>query len=177
MAGWAGPISVSTPGTRPRPVPRNTGSHPVSDAQTHTSAPQGHRHTLRHRHPGSSVPPHPPPPTPHPPSRAPRERADRNVRGRVWETWTRASGLSGPGSPRGIAGDGPAGLTHLTLPEKNEGGARPRCWADPSVCVHVGVGVRVPVCARGSGRVCACVCTRGRGCGCACVCVKGSLTR
>lgn len=180
MAGWAGPISVSTPGTRPPPVPRNTGSHPVSDAQTQASAPQGHKHTETHTETQTDIQApaslHTPPP---PPCRAPRERADRNVRGRVWETWTRASRLSGPGSPRGIVGDSPGGLTHLHFLRRTSGVARPRCWADPSVCVHVGVGVRVPVCARGCGRVCACACTRVWTCvctrGCVCPCLHAGV--
>lgn len=145
------------------------------------------RHTLRHRHPGSSVPPHPTPTPLQGPKGTSRQKREGAGLGNLDQSqrpvWTRVSRRNCRGRPRGP--------DPLTLPEKNEQGSPPSVLGRPQrvrargcgfACACVCTRVWTCVCTRGCACtqvwVCvACVCTRGRACVCACVCVKGSLTR
>lgn len=145
-AGRAGPMSVSTPETRPvRPLV--TQAHAGSPMHRRTRQPHRDTDTLtqtcRLQRPSPPSPPRGPKGT----SRQKREGAglgslDQGQR----PVCTRVSPRNCRGRPRGP--------DPLTLPEKNERGG-PRCWADPSVCVHAWTWV--------------CLCVH--------VCVTGSLTR
>lgn len=100
----ARPISVSKPGTC-TVGSHVTQTHTVSETRRHTR--QSHRdtNTLRHRHADSIVPPQ------HPPRPMGMHRQKREGAGSG--NPEREPDLSGPGSPGGIAGEGPAGVTQI----------------------------------------------------------------
>lgn len=148
MAGQAGPVSVSKPGTCLRPVPRNTGSHTISDEQTHTSVPQGHKHTETQT-PRLQRPSPPPPPGPEGMSRQKREGVGLgNLDQSQLPVWTRVSLWNCRGGHRRP--------DPVILHENSKRRSAPQCQADPSTCVCLQMYVQMCVC--WCGRVCACVC-------------------